>query len=119
MLARAGHDLHLVTLEVTPYPNRAPYFSSPLEDCRIDVEDSEDSADQEFYFTLQTPFDPDYDFVTVEMITDLSKLGFISYEPIERVFKFTGLTIEHQGQYFIKFRLIDVDYFSYEAQFKL
>jgi len=53
------------------------------------------------------------------MITNLEELGFLSYDHLTRMFKFNGLILEHQGQYKIKLRLVDIDFYTFETEFKL
>jgi hypothetical protein len=69
-LARGGNDTHSVLLNVTPYLNRPPTFQPPLED--LVVKALIGVSGQEFVFDLSKPFDPDYDPVKIEFITNLN-----------------------------------------------
>jgi len=73
--------LHLVTLNIFPYPNAAPFFDSPPTLYHIELEDDPSSADRLFFYKLPQPKDPDFDSVTVEMITNLEELKFITFNP--------------------------------------
>ena len=52
-----------------------------------------------FFYRLPKTYDPDQDIVTVEMITDLSQLKFLTFMPDQGMFQITGLTNDTQGQY--------------------
>jgi len=78
-LRRGGSEQHLVKFNIYAYPNQPPNFFPLLEDQEVKVLLDGGESERRFVVKLPPTVDPDQDPVTIEIMTNLQELGFISY----------------------------------------